>query len=180
MKRYCLLVSAVLAASYSAQGQNCYQFSGSGVTLQITVQTITMATGPSMALRSTTSTEPAASRKGERRRTSTEQFGIGAVSVEYLNFGSAGSTSIKFAVPNADPPGGAGNHFWTALLAGVGNLIPGQTLPSALPPLSAWRGVGNANVIGVTHGGAETDYPITSVTSCGSPGILEAEERRRR
>ena len=83
--------------------------------------------------------------------------------------GSSDVTSFTVSVPNNDPPG-AGSHSWTAYLGGTGNLIPGYLLPLRLPPISAWTGVGNTNIIRVSSGASVINIPITAIGSCSTGG----------
>lgn len=147
-----LVVYFSFAAMCAAQG--CYQFSGSGITLQINATTVGAATseGPGVSLTNFSSTNSLTI--NGTTQTSAEN-GVGAVSIEYL----VGVTSFDMVVGD-----------WSAQLAGTGNLIPSLTLPSAqnFPPLSQWTGVGNSNFITISSGASSTKYPITSIAACTS------------
>lgn len=170
MKTLALIGLAVTAAAL-AKAQGCYQFSAPGITLQINVDTILFQSGPTDGVTFYSFSGSNSFTQGGATQTSSE-IASGSINITYLNIpGLNSSTSFEMVVPNADTST-VGDHFWTVNLGGLGNLIPGQVLPapSALPPLSAWTGVANTNILQVTHGGAPTTYPLTAVGPCGSSG----------
>jgi RHS repeat-associated protein len=168
-----LRLSAVLtlgiACVASATGQ-CYQFSGSGVTLKVNITAINFQTGPT-TVSGGTQTDYVTSGTNSLTLGGTTLTSIstldGSVDIVHLpNIGSTpDTTSFTVSVPNGDPPG-KGSHSWAAFLAGNGDLIPGQLLPKTLAPIFLWTGVGNSDYIQVSSGSTVTKYPITAVGSC--------------
>jgi hypothetical protein len=164
----------LLLTAFTASAQ-CYTFSGPGVKLSINIVIINQTFGPVVTQAGAATTYAFSGLNtftlGGVTQTSADVLD-GAANIQYLAGipnvpGDTGVTSFVISVPNSDTST-KGNHFWTADLAGVGNLIPSYTLPQSLPGILAWQGVSNTNQISVTHGGAPINYPITAIGTCGS------------
>jgi uncharacterized protein (TIGR03437 family) len=172
------VLMAALASTASAQ---CYQFSGSGATLQITISSfISKTTTPSNGTGYVTNDYFQGNNSftvGGVTQTSIsttntptcENCLIGAVIFNYQP-GPGSVTAFTMTVPATGTP--ASQNSWMVVLGGTGNVIPGGLLPSpaAFPPISSWVLPANENniVVSTTVNGVAsfTDYPITSIGPC--------------
>ncbi len=154
---------AALAATCAAQG--CYEFSGSGITLDINVVTITYMYGPTggETVYNFSGTD-SVTLNGSTTNWS-ESGSQGSVNIQYENDGVGYFTTFQMIVPDS-----TGKLNYTVLLGGTGNAIPGDLLPSPqnLPPISAWTGVSNSNTITYGSGKSAITYNITSLGACST------------
>jgi uncharacterized protein (TIGR03437 family) len=180
-----LFVFAVTASTASAQ---CYQFSGSGATLQINITSFVEKTGPvfsnggyvtSDLFESDNSlTVGGATMTSQSTANTPDCVGCSVGSVNF-NYSPGAVTAFTMSVPANNTPGT--QDSWFVVLGGVGDVIPGGVLPvpAAFPPISMWVLPANENNIVVNSGPSGktmTDYPITAIGSCsstssGSPSI---------
>jgi len=166
-KRF-ILLAAVTAATASAQ---CYQFTGTGATLEIDISDFTLKNGPTFSGGGAYSTNDrfegnntlmvggATKTSTSTANTPTPQSEIGTLTLSY----SAGAlTAFTMTVPTNTEPS---EDYWGISLGGSGNLISSGVLPqpAAFPPISSW----NANAeITVASNGTLTEYPITAIGAC--------------
>ncbi len=180
-----LFVFAVTAFTASAQ---CYEFSGSGATLQINITSFVEKTGPVFSNggyvtsdyfdSNNSLTVGGATMKSQSTANSPDCQGCSPGSVNF-NYSAGGVTAFTMSVPANNTPGT--QDSWFVILGGVGDVIPGGILPvpAAFPPISKWVLPANENNIVVNSGPSGltmTYYPITAIGSCsssssGSPSI---------
>jgi uncharacterized protein (TIGR03437 family) len=172
---------ALMATVASTARAQCYQFSGSGATLQITISSfISKTTTPSNGSGYVTNDYFQGNNSftvGGVTQTSIsttdtptcENCLIGAAVFNYQP-GSGSVTAFTMTVPATGAL--ANQNAWMVVLGGTGNVIPGGLLPSpaAFPPISSWVLPANENniVVSTTVNGVAsfTDYPITSIGPC--------------
>lgn len=168
------VLMAVVASTASAQ---CYQFSGSGATIQITISSFTLQNGPtfsngtgyitsdrfegtnSLTIGGVTQTSISAANTPDCVNCT-----IGSVAFNYQP-GGGSVTAFTMAVPGSMP---GPMNSWFVILGGVGDVIPSGVLPqpAAFPPISSWVLPANENNIIVNTASGSTDYPITSIGPC--------------
>lgn len=168
MSKYLIFPAVLLAAA--VYGQACYQFSGTGVTLQINVDTITETIGPADGTVTYVFSGGNTLTSGGQTQNSTALMD-GTINIQVLP-APVNTTTFQMSVPSADPaPVKGQQHTWTVTLAGTGALLS-TSLPSpqALPPISSWTGVQNSNIIEIDTAGTKTKYPVTYDGPCGSTG----------
>ncbi len=164
-----LSLACLVAAAAAAEGQGCYEFDGPGYSLQVNIGIIIFQTGPTLGVTGYGFSGSNRFTQGGATQTSNDND-AGEIQITYspgIN-GVLANTSFSLAVPNADT---ADVGFWTISLAGPGEVIPGELLPSpqAFPSISAWSGIGKVtDEFGVSHGGPSTYFPITAVGACGA------------
>ena len=170
---YLLLAAAALAKA------QCYQFSGSGATLQINITgfnlsnpPITVAGGGRAASYLFTSSNTLTI--GLTTQTSTS-FLDGGISIQFLPaIGKDPSiTEFQIVVPDATQvvTPRSGSHSWQAQLFGAGDLLP-NGIVTVLPGIASWfvpPPSQLSNYIEVDSGAARIKYPITSIGSCSPP-----------
>src|SRR5579862_195144 len=98
------------------------------------------------------------------------------IAVGFLPIGPNGQTSFMISPPSpagaAVPPDGR----WSVNLLGDGNLLSGNGLPAALPPISVWTTAARGNlgdVVNVTSAaadGGQVQYLIDTLGNCGGSG----------
>lgn len=172
-----------LASTAGAQG--CYQFSGSGATLQITISSfITKTTTPSNGTGYITNDYYQGNNSltvGGTTQTSTSttnspdcQTCLYGAAVFNYQPGSGAVTAFTMTVPGATAL--TNQNSWMVVLGGTGDVIPGGLLPSpgAFPTISSWNlAIENNIAVSTVVNGAvnSTSYPITSIGPCsGSTG----------
>lgn len=167
----CLAWLAGFGAVAAVHAQGCYEFDAAGISLQINVTTIIFHTGPVDGVTTYAFSGNNTFTQGGTTQTSTD-VATGSVEITYSPgiSGQLANTSFEMSVPNADT-GGTG--FWTVTLAGPGEVLAGELLPSpqGFPSLSSWTGIGNVPgaLLGVHHfGQAAIDYTITALGPCGA------------
>ncbi len=177
-KRIMLLV-AVTAATASAQ---CYEFAGTGATLEISISDFTLKSGPTLAASGAYSSNErfegsntltvGGSTKTSQSTANTPQCEQCEIGTTTLSYSAGALTAFTMTVPTNTEPS---QDYWGVTLGGSGNLIPTGLLPQpgAFPSISSW----NANAeITVATGSSFTEYPITSIGACsGSSGGSPSE-----
>jgi len=177
-----LLLFAIAASRVSAQ---CYQFSGSGATLQIDITGFVSRqdnqpssnggyTSKDTFVGNNSLTIGGTPQTSQSTANTPDCVGCLLGSAVFNYSGSAGSnlTAFTMTVPANDTPGSM--ESWMVVLGGVGNEIPTGVLPpaSTFPTISSWALPVNENnivVATVTNGSTSlTDYPITSIGACSS------------
>jgi len=180
MKRYfsTLLVSAVTAATASAQ---CYEFAGSGATLQIDITsfTLTNAPGPSSAGGGYVSSYYFESNNtftvGGKTMTSQSsnpsncvQCLIGSLA---FNYSPGAVTAFTMTVPALTTPS---QDSWGVVLGATSDVIPSGKMPQpgSFPTISNWNLAVENNIVvdSGPMGLTMTEYPITSVGPCTGGG----------
>lgn len=182
MKRYLstLLACAVTAATASAQ---CYEFAGSGATLQIDITsfTLTNAPGPSSPGGGYVSSYHFESNNtftvGGKTMTSQSsnpsncvQCLIGSLA---FNYSPGAVTAFTMTVPALTTPS---QDSWGVVLGATSDVIPSGKMPQpgSFPTISNWNLAVENNIVvdSGPMGLTMTEYPITSVGPCtgGSSG----------
>lgn len=154
---------------------SCYQFSGSGATIQIDITSFATKQDNSVSSSGYTSRDTFESNNsltiGGSTKTSISTSNtpdcvgclIGSAVFSY----SSDLTIFTWSVPADDTPGDG--NAWFVTFGGAGNLIPSGVLPQSqlFPPISSWAV--NAEIT-VAVGGSMASYPVTSITSCSLGG----------
>lgn len=154
----------------AAFGQACYQFNGAGVVLQINIDQINQTEGPADgAVTYVFSGTNTLIRGGQIQTSISTLNGTASIQVfpDPLNY-----TTFEMSVPSADPtPVKGQQHLWSVTLSAMGNILP-VSLPSpgSLPPISAWTGIQNSNIIEIDTAGTRTRYAVTGLGACGPAG----------
>jgi uncharacterized protein (TIGR03437 family) len=173
-----LLLFAVAASRARAQ---CYEFSGSGATLQIDITSFVMQNGPNFSgggaymtndrFQSNNTFTVGGATTTSHSTTNTPDCVNCKVGSVMFNFGSvsassAGVTAFTMTVPANNTVGSM--DAWFVVLGGVGNVIPTGLLPTpqAFPAISQWVLPANENNIQVATASGFTNYPITSIGPC--------------
>jgi len=172
----------VMAAASSTIRAQCYQFSGSGATLDITISSfISKTTTPSNGTGYVTNDYFQGNNSltvGGVTQTSLSTTNtpdcvnclIGAAVFNYQP--SSQVTAFTMTVPANDTPGSMDS--WMVALGGTGDVIPGGMLPTpgAFPTISSWAFPVNENnivVSTVVNGAVSANYyPITSIGPCSN------------
>jgi uncharacterized protein (TIGR03437 family) len=170
-----LVLFAVAASRVSAQ---CYQFSGSGATLQIDITSFVTKNGPNLSsdgayitsdyFESNNSLTVGGATMTSQSTTNTPDCVMCLVGAANFNYspGSGSVTAFTMSVPGNDTPGTM--DAWIVVLGGMGNVIPTGVLPTPqnFPPISQWVLPADENNLSVTNAGTVTNYTITSVGPC--------------
>jgi uncharacterized protein (TIGR03437 family) len=164
-----IVLAAVTAAVASAQ---CYQFTGTGATLEIDISDFTLKNGPTFtgggAYSGNTHFEGSntlivgGSTKTSKSTNSPDC--VQCVGTETLSYSAGALTTFSMTVPTDTEPS---TDYWGVTLGGSGNLISTGVLPqpAAFPPISSW----NANAeITLAVNGTLSFYPITAIGACSS------------
>jgi uncharacterized protein (TIGR03437 family) len=176
-----LLLFAFTVSSASAQ---CYEFSGSGATIQITITSFVSRqdnqsdsdggyTSRDTFVGNNSLTAGGATQTTQSTANTPDCVGCLLGSAVYSYDPSTNLTTFTFTVPANDIPGSGDG--WFVDLGGMGNQFPTGLLPSpgAFPQISSW---GVEAEITVAVGGNLTDYPITAIGPCanssGSPPTI--------
>lgn len=177
MKRgfFCL---AWLAAAAGANAQ-CYQFSGSGVSLQINITSILLQTpnflpGGGYLTTIAFSSNNTFTAGGSTFTSQAMDDAEGTLQYTPPAGGIPGYTNLHLIVPTNQQDTLSTSYNWQITLFGAGNLIPSGTLPQVLPAISQWVFQTAEEVIGTVSGPVSNPatalYNITSVTGCNSGG----------
>jgi uncharacterized protein (TIGR03437 family) len=170
---FALFLIALTASTASAQG--CYQFSGSGATLQINITSFVnrFDNQPSGGGYDSNDTFVGTNKLTVGGATTTTQstantpdcVGCLLGSAVFSYSGGGDLTVITMTVPANDITGSGDGWFVT--LGGVGNEFPTGVLPSpqAFPPISSWA---VNSQITVAVGSTMNSYAITSIGACSS------------
>jgi uncharacterized protein (TIGR03437 family) len=177
---FALFLAAVTASSASAQ---CYEFSGSGATLQIDITSFTSKNGPTFSSSGGYITSDYYESNntftlGGVTQTSQSTANtptcvlclIGSVLFDY-GPGPGSVTAFTMTVPSNDTP--FTTDSWIVVLGGMGDVIPSGVLPSPadFPTILQWVLPVNENNINVNTGPmgtVTTSYPITSIGPCSN------------
>ena len=173
-----LALPAQLALAQSSTGNpECYQFSGSGATLEIDITSFSskMDDQPTSAgytskdtFQGNNSLTVGTGTKTSQSTSNTPDC-VGCLLGSAVFSYSSGTklTIFTMTVPADDTAGDM--NSWFVTLGGEGNLFPGGVLPTstAFPPISSWPVNGE---ITVASGGSLTSYPVTSIGSCSLGG----------
>jgi uncharacterized protein (TIGR03437 family) len=180
-----VLSSLILAAfTASTAGAQCYQFSGPGATLQITISSFVSKNGPTFSNGTGYTTSDYF-----QGNNSLTIGGVTQTSISTTNTPTCVNCMIGSAIFNYQPGSGSVTAFtmsvpanlpgpmnsWFVVLGGMGDVIPSGVLPqpSAFPPISSWVLPFNEDNIVVNSASGSVDYPITSIGPCsggaGSP-----------
>ncbi|MGD0297559.1 MAG: hypothetical protein ABSE86_10610 [Bryobacteraceae bacterium] len=155
----------------------CYQFSGSGATLEIDITSfVSKQDGPvtssGYTSRDTFQGNNSLTLGGSTKTsisTSNTPDCVGCLlgSAVFSYDSSTDLTVFTMTVPADDTPGDG--NGWFVTLGGAGNLIPSGVLPQSpnFPPISSWA-VNSQITVG--NGANITSYPVTSITSCSLGG----------
>lgn len=166
-----LFLAAVTASTASAQ---CYQFSGSGVSLDIDITDFTLKNGPTFSgggaymtndrFESNNTLTVGGATKTSQSTANTPDCVDCEIGSVALSYAAGGVTVFSMTVPtNTEPSMDA----WFVTLGSVSNVIPAGVLPqpAAFPPILSWTV--NAEIT-VAVGSTLTEYPITSIGACSS------------
>ncbi len=172
----CKRIMLLLAVTASTACAQCYQFSGSGATLEINITDFTLKNGPTFSnggystndrFEGTNTLTVGGSTKTSTSTANTPQCVQCEIGTTTLGYSAGGVTLFTITVPTNTEPS---MEFWGVTLGSVSNVIPGGLLPqpAAFPPISSWTV--NAEITVATNT-SSTDYPITSIGACsGSSG----------
>ena len=176
-QRYLIGPCVALAACAIANAQ-CYQFSGSGVTLRVNITAYNYVQTPVTVAGGRTANYVFSSENtfalGSTTQNSTAILD-GQVNIQFLPGSGSNTpdiTTFEIVVPDATTTvtKGSGEHSWSALLVGAGDLLP-NGIVQVLPPISTWFVPPPSrvnNYIQVASGSSRVKYPITSVSSCAN------------
>jgi uncharacterized protein (TIGR03437 family) len=167
----------LIALTASTAGAQCYQFSGSGATIQITISSFTSKNGPTFSngtgyitndyFQGTNSLTIGGVTETSISTAATPDCVNCQLGSAIFNYqpGNGSVTAFTMSVP-ANLPGPM--NSWFVVLGGVGDVIPSGVLPqpAAFPPISSWVLPANENNIVVNNSAGSTDYPITSIGPC--------------
>lgn len=168
-------VTYAAATASSTGNPSCYQFSGSGATLEVDITSFASKQDDSVSSSGYTSKDTFESNNsltiGGSTKTSVSTSNtpdcVGCLLGSAVFSYSSDLTIFVMSVPADDTPGDM--NVWFVTLGGEGNLIPSGVLPQSqpFPPISSWPV--NAEIT-VAVGGSMASYPVTSITSCSLGG----------
>jgi uncharacterized protein (TIGR03437 family) len=172
--------SALLLFAFTASSANsqCYEFSGSGATIQITITSFVSRidnksdsdggyTSKDTFVGNNSLTAGGTTETTQSTANTPDCVGCLLGSAVYSYDLSSNLTTFTFSVPANGIPGSG--DAWFVNLGGLGNQFPTGVLPSpqAFPQISNWPIEAEITVAG-GGGTTSTDYPITAIGSCAS------------
>jgi uncharacterized protein (TIGR03437 family) len=173
-----LALPAPLALAQSSTGNpECYQFSGSGATLEIDISSFSSKMDDQPPSAGYTSKDTfqgnnsltigTATKTSQSTSNTPDCVGCLLGSAVFSYSSGTKLTIFTMTVPADDTAGDM--NSWFVTMGGEGNLFPGGVLPTstAFPPISSWPV--NAEIT-VASGGSLTSYPVTSIGSCSLGG----------